>query len=153
MADRPYKRLPGRSRQFFNAVTLWEGADHLLLVHSHGVTESYRRFFHRDIQAIVVCQTRNGLVQTVVLGLLGLALAAPAPFVGFEAAVAFGIFAGLFFLLALINFLRGATCRCTLRTAVQTQELPSLNRVRTARKVLTRIQPAIAAAQREVAVQ
>ena len=37
---------------------------------------------------------------------------------------------------------------CTIRTAVQTEELPSLNRVRKADKVLARIRPLIESAQR-----
>ncbi len=149
MDRHPYKRLPGRSGRFLFTTTLWTSADHLLLVYSHGVTESYRRFFYRDIQAIVICRTKNGLVMTLVLCLLGLVAGVPAFFVPVEGAVMFGIIAGLFFLMAAINHLQGPTCRCTLRTAVQTLELPSLHRVRSARKMLTRLHPAIMAAQRE----
>ncbi len=88
---------------------------------------------------------------SIVLGMLGLAIGVPALFVPFAAAVACTIAAGICFLLAAASFLRGPTCRCTLSTAVQTQDLPSLNRVRTARKVLARIRPFIEAAQRETA--
>jgi hypothetical protein len=147
MADKPYKRLPGRSRGLFLTSTLWEGSDHVLLVHTHGVTESYRRFYHADIRDLVICQTKNGLMMTAVLGVLGVGLGVPAFFVPLAGAVAFGIFSGLFLLAALINHLLGPTCLCTIRTAVQTQELPSLNRIRTAHKAFARIRPAIAAAQ------
>lgn len=149
MARSPYKRLPGRSGRFLLTTTLWTSDDHLLLVYSHGVTESYRRFFYRDIQAIVLCRTKNGLVMTLVLCLLGLAVGVPAFFLPSEVVVLFACLAGLFFLLAAINHFRGPTCRCTLRTAVQTLELPSLQRLRSARKVLTRLHPLILAAQRE----
>ena len=43
----------------------------------------------------------------------------------------------------------GTTCRCLIRTAVQTEELPSLRRVRNADKVLARIRPLIESAQRQ----
>jgi hypothetical protein len=50
-------------------------------------------------------------------------------------------------LLFLINFFFSPTCKTFLRTAVQTEELPSLCRVRQTRKVLEKIRPLIAAAQ------
>jgi len=66
-------------------------------------------------------------------------------------ATGMGIFlfsaAGFFGLPLLINILRGRTCRCFLRTAVQTEQLPPLSRVRRAQKVFARIRPLIAAAQ------
>ncbi len=149
MAERIYHRLPGRGRQFLNSSTLWEAADHLLLVQSHLVSESYRRFFFRDVQALVVCETKSGLVMTIVLAALGALACVPMAFVPDGWWMAFVALALLFFLPALINFLRGPTCRCTLRTAVQTQDLPSLNRLKIARKVLARLQPKIAAVQQD----
>jgi hypothetical protein len=147
MAARPYKKLPGRGSGALNLATLWEGEDHLLLVESHRVSESYKRFFYRDIHALVVCQTKTGLVISIVLAVLTLLFAIPAFFVGPEGAIALGIIAGIFLLLTALNFLAGPTCRCTLRTAVQTQPLASLGRIRNARKTLARLQPRIAAAQ------
>jgi hypothetical protein len=52
-----------------------------------------------------------------------------------------------FAILLLVNNLSGATCACQIRTAVQTEELPSLRRVTQTRKVLDKIRPLIAAAQ------
>jgi hypothetical protein len=45
------------------------------------------------------------------------------------------------------NLILGRTCRCFLRTAVQTEQLPPLDRVRRAQKVFARLRPLIAAAQ------
>jgi hypothetical protein len=134
----------------FNTGTLWEADDHLLLVQSHGYTEAYRRFFYRDIQAIVICRTKSGMVASLVFGLLAAALGVSAAFVAADAAIPLWFFAGAFLFIALVSLLRGPTCRCTLRTAVQTQELPSLHHLRTARKTLRRIQPKIEAAQMEI---
>lgn len=147
MAAHPYKRLPGRSRRLFNAATLWESEDHLLLVQSQVITENYRRFFFRDIQAIAICQTKAGPVISFVFGLLAVASGVAALFTGGSGAIALSIVAGVFLLLTVINILRGPTCRCLLRTAVQAQELSSLHRLRTARRVLRRIQPKIQSAQ------
>jgi len=149
MAARPYKRLPGRGSGALNLATLWEGDDHLLLVESHRVSESYKRFFYRDIQAIIVCQTKTGHIIMIVLAVLTLLFAIPAFFVAPEGAIALGIAAGFFLLLTAISFFAGPTCRCTLRTAVQTQPLTSLGRIRNARKALARIQTQIAAVQQQ----
>jgi len=59
--------------------------------------------------------------------------------------------AGALGLILLANALSGPTCRCSIRTAVQTDDLPSLNRLRRTRKVLARLRPLIAAAQGQLA--
>jgi hypothetical protein len=125
------------------------GNDHLLLVESSGFSETYRRFFYRDIQAVVICRTAKGLFTALVFGLLAAAFGAGALLAGGDAAIPLGVFSGAFLLIALILLVQGPTCRCTLRTAVQTQELPSLHHLRTARKVLRRIRPLVEAAQPE----
>ena len=145
----PYKRLPGKNAGAFTLTTLWDGGDHLLLVESNRVSESYRRFFYHDIQAVVVCETKKAQVTSGVLAGLALAAGAPAFFVNFNLGVTLGVTSGILLMLALVNFLRGPTCLCTVQTAVQTQRLASLNRVRVARKVLAQIQPKIEAAQAE----
>jgi hypothetical protein len=150
MAAKAYKRLPGRGNGMLNATSLWEGDDHLLLVMSHRVSESYKRFLYRDIQAIVICQTRTSLITNIVLGAMGLMFSIPALLVlasNSELAIAFGIVAGLFFFLTLLNYFRGKSCRCTLRTAVQSHDLPSLGSLQNARKALARIQSKIVASQ------
>jgi hypothetical protein len=48
------------------------------------------------------------------------------------------------------NTLMGPTCVCHLKTAVQTEELTPLRRLRRARKVLARVRPLIVAAQGEL---
>ncbi len=151
MATRPYKRLPGRSSGILNSTTLWQGDDHLLFVQTIGVTESYRRFFYRDIQAFVVCKTHTGRTTSIILAVLTLLCGLPAFFVGPELAIGLGILAGILLIATLITLALGPTCRCELRTAVQTQVLPSLNRLRKARKALLRLQPVIAEAQPETA--
>jgi hypothetical protein len=137
MAERIYKRLPGRGFGAFTISSLWEADDHVLLVESNRITESYRRFFFRDIQAVVLCRTKTWLVWGSVLATIALVLGGVSLLQ--EERVLMGLaagFAGLFAVLAAVQFLRGPTCRCTLRTAVQTQRLASLS-----------LQPKIDAAQ------
>ena len=59
--------------------------------------------------------------------------------------------AGLLWLGYAIHKLLGPMCSCHLITAVSTDKLPSLNRVRNAEKALRVIQPLIEEAQKEPA--
>ena len=50
-----------------------------------------------------------------------------------------------------INNLLGPTCVCHLQTAVQTEHLPSLNRIRRVQQLLNRIRPFIEETQGRIA--
>ncbi|QTA86850.1 hypothetical protein [Desulfonema magnum] len=138
-----YRRLPGKKRGFFGYNVLYLGSDHLLSVYSTSFSEDYKRFYYKDIQAIIIRKTAIGKISNIVacLSLAGfiLLLFTEPPF--FDKII--GITGGLFFLCLLINWLKGPTCICHLRTAVQMEKLPSLHRVKTARKVITLLRPKI----------
>lgn len=136
-----------------NAATLWDGGDHLLMVESHLVSESYRRFYYKDIQAIVICRTQTGMIIGAVTVALGLIMGASAFFTPTVFSYFLGTMAVLFLIIGGLILLQGPTCRCVLRTAVQTQELTSLSHVRKAVKVLRKLQPIITAAQGENAAR
>ena len=154
MAKIEYKRLTrGRSRRTFavalmSRTSLWLGPDHLLFVDSNGYTETYKRFYFRDIQAFVVQRTSAATTTNIVLTVMLVFALVPALAVQSMGGKIFCFtLAGLFALIMLVNLLLGQTCRCFLRTAVQTEQLPPLNRVRGAQKVFARLRPLIAAAQ------
>ena len=163
MAAEPisYTRLPGRGlRIAVFAVTatrgrLWLATDHLLAVDSTTASESYRRFYFRDIEAFVIRRTARRHVWNWVL-LFG-ALVTAGPFFGFwssspsDALPPIGIGVAAFWLILIfINTLRGPTCQTHVRTAVQLEHLPSLSRVKVARKVLAMVRPIIDEAQGRV---
>lgn len=158
MPDQKYKRLTReRTATTFNVAvstrsSLWLGEDHLLQVESAFFTETYKRFFFRDIQAIAIRRTDRRMLWNVILGMsLGLSAliiltqASGPPMITWSCVVfiVFGI-------PLLLNNLFGPTCACQIRTAVQTENLPSLVRVRSARRVLNKIRPLIAATQGEM---
>jgi hypothetical protein len=152
--EKQYVRLPGRGMRRENFVVsagyarLWLGRDHLLQVNRYGFAEDYRRFYFRDIQAFTVRQTNTWLGLGAGLGIPALLLALWALAVENVAGqVWLWIMAGTCGLFSLWNLLRGPTCVCHLRTAVQTEQLPSLNRLWTARRVLSRVRAAITAEQ------
>jgi hypothetical protein len=146
---RPYRRLPGTGYQIFGRrVQLWQGAEHLLLVEWDGYREYYKRFDYRDIQAFTIRKSIEGKAFNAILGtlvsvLVVLAMLAPE----IELRVFALVLAGVLGLMLMANALLGPTCRCSLRTAVQTHELPSLRRLRRARKVLAHLRPLIGASQ------
>jgi hypothetical protein len=159
MAAQKYQRLTrerGPAQLSIIAMTrssLWLGDDHLLLVASTGYSETYKRFFFRDIQAFTVRKTKTRLVWNWILGIL-LALSALITWVASRndstataLIIVTIILLVVFGLPLLLNNLFGPTCACQIRTAVQTEDLPSLSRARKTQKILNQIRPLIIAAQ------
>ena len=143
-----YQRLPGHGWTWTGPARLWLGEDHVLLVLNHCFHERYRRFFFADIQAVTVCRTHAGKVWTAVWAMMflffgGIALMVPAG----VATVVLASMAAPFGLLLLGNIALGPTCSCYVWTAVQTERVSAITRVRTARKFLERVQPKITEAQ------
>ena len=159
-----YRKLPGRSIAFSGIGTLALAEDHVLEVESLLVHERYRRFFLKDIAAIVVRRTKARLWWNVAHGVLGFGGAGLAGGLWWggtfvkeqEPRVLLWVFAGLiapfalfFLLLFLINSLLGPTCRCHLQTtAAGWHALAAPARLRAARRLLARLTPLIEAAQK-----
>jgi hypothetical protein len=134
-----YRRLPGMGRNLTNFTRLWLGRDHLLAVYSTGYSENYKRFYYRDIQAIITRTTIRGKIWNVVFAVPAALLAAGGILDPAFGRISTWTWAGILLLGLSVNWLRGPTCVCHLRTAVQLERLTSLNRLRTARKVITKI--------------
>ncbi|MDQ3624821.1 MAG: hypothetical protein M3463_20460 [Verrucomicrobiota bacterium] len=153
-----YQRLPGSGLRAVLSTrsTLWLAPDHLLSLDRTVGSESYRRFYFRDIEALVIRRTNTGLIRNWTY--LGLALLCGLPLLGAGLwapdqtgwFVAASVASGFWLLLLLINALRGPTCRTHIRTAVQIEELPSLGRLSTAIRTIARIKPLIEEAQGEL---
>jgi len=154
MAEKEYVRLTrAKPRARFAVISsgsssLWLGKDHLLCIDTSGYTENYKRFYFRDIQAFIIRKTDRYKWWCIVTGVM----AAGCLFTGAltsELTVRYilDIVGGLFGLVFLIHLALGPTSICQLRTAVQIEELPSLNRLRRSRKMLDRVRPLIIAAQ------
>jgi len=164
MATSNYQRLTrARINQHFAVITatrvsLWLGSDHLLHVENNGFTEIYKRFYFRDIQAFTVLESRRRgiwnaiLLVPVAICLVGV-MACAFPVRNAAAMFVWALFAALFLVPFAINTIRGPTCNCQLRTAVQTEDLGSLSRVRQTHKVLEKIRPLIAAAQGQLTAE
>ena len=137
---RPYQRLPGKKKGFLvGTYRLWLGPDHLLQIYSRFGVEDYKRFYFADIQSLAVRKTVTGRIINIILAaILGLFLLVTAA-AGGGWQIFFGLVALFFTLLLLINWLRGPTCITQVKTAVQTETLHALHRIRTAMKVVDRL--------------
>ncbi len=145
-----YNRLPGSGLKrgsflslFGIRASIWTGEDHLLCLYSTGLSEDYRRFYYRDIQAITTQQTSQYKIEIVILVLLSMVLAYPSIILSGIPATIFMIITGLFMAFLIVHVLRGPTCTCYLYTAVSKEELPSLNRLKNAVTSLDIITPLI----------
>jgi hypothetical protein len=165
--EKEYQRLTrDRSRSefaiaFISRSSLWLGKDHLLCVDTSGFTETYKRFYFRDIQAVILMASKRRAIWNWVFGsptaIFLVLLLGSLPYTGSTGSnsnlgeiVFFAFLTSVFAVALLINNILGPSCTCHLRTAVQMEELPSLNRLRGARKVLNRIRPFMVAAQGEL---
>jgi hypothetical protein len=137
-----YRRLPGRRRGIGSGASLWMGSDHILLVRSAWFREEYKRFYLRDIQAIVVAPCARFYVSMPMLigALLWLLPGFAIGFWPYRIAIVWGV--GTMAMAATwLGISIASSCRCRLCTAVSKDDLPSLYRTWTARKFLRRVKP------------
>jgi hypothetical protein len=139
-----YRRLPGKKKGFLVGYhTLWQGSDHLLQIYSRLGVEDYKRFYFNDIQAIITRKTAAGKIQNFILG----ALTGLFGLLGAISGGGWSIFntaiASVLVLILLINLLKGPTCETYLKTAVQTEKLHSLHRIKTAQPVMNQLRSLI----------
>ena len=146
-SQKAYRRLPGRKAGFLSYCRLWLGTDHLLLARTTGFSEEYKRFYFRDIQAVVTRRTERREILSVVLAFTAIVFGVLSVFTDSGWRIFLFVMTGTVLLALLVNWLRGPTCVCHLRTAVQTEELSPLKRFRVTRKVIERLKPSIEKAQ------
>jgi len=149
-----YTKLPGRGIKRGSLVyivgiraRLWKGKDHILSILNFGYFEEYRRFYYKDIQAFTIRKTAKSMIWNAILTVLALLFAVLAiiseeylsPFIWAVAAI--------FIVLLIVNILRGQSCITEIHTAVGSEELPSLGRLKKAEKVISMLEPLIEEAQ------
>lgn len=157
-----YRRL---GRGFFGCSSLWLDPNHLLYVRGSGVlfpfSEQYFRFELAKIQGIVLTQTRTWIAYLIlsVLGLIFCGAAGAAALVQglytfHDGRYVYFVFAGILLPMAVaclistaLNLLWGPTCVCRVQTAVRSERLRAIGRMRSGKKVFSEVQQMIEAAQ------
>jgi hypothetical protein len=158
----PYRKLRATGWNWSGRARLWLGDDHLLEVHSTAVTEHYRRYFLRDIRALLVTPTRFSRwwsIGSATVLLLCAAAAAALYFFGRAEAelaerIALWIFAGFFavgavlgLLSLVVQLLLGPSAACYIETSAGRRQLGAPTRRRSADRLLAELAPIITAAQ------
>lgn len=148
-SGKEYIWLPGSVFSLRTRARLYLGKDHLLSLLNKGYTESYKRFYFKDIQAVVAQKTADGTMWSISFAIFTvawilIALIIDEPVLSFV----FGwIPAGVSLVLFLGNLLSGPTCVSYIYTAVTKEKLRSLSRLRKAQSVMNTLRPFIDAAQ------
>ncbi len=147
VARMKYKRLARNRTGLGKRHSLWLADDHLLAVESTGYSEDYTRYYLKDIQAITARLTAAGKAWNAVLSLAG-AVVLYHLVTGIADGSAPATAASVFFAvpvcaLLVANIIQGPTCKCHILMPLGVRELPSVGRVKTLEKLLTRIRPLI----------
>ncbi len=152
------RRLPGRSiRHFglgFQRHQLWLTESHVLYREIFGYREDVKRFYFRDIQAIVCTPTRTWRVCSWLAGSLLVFLAicgGVSAYLGYMLPFAMAwILATVALVILLGNLVLGPSCATTLYTAAAEAPLYSLGRKRSAEKAIARIAVMVQHAQKDM---
>ncbi len=131
---------------------LWRAPDHLLTVRCVMGQESYKRFDYRDIQGILVRRTGTHHIWTALAGIAVLASAAVALVVDRGSAFLWGL-AAVCALALSVHLWKGPSCRSHLQTAVQTERLGAIRRVKQAERLLALLVPKIEAVQGRLSIE
>ena len=140
-----YRRVPGLRWSGGRSV-LRLADDHLLLCdYRTGFVERYKRFYFRDIQAIIIRKTMYQIAIIAIWGLFAFG------FLSIGIATQWNLFLyiaeAICGLLILGQLMLGPTCRTDIRTAVQTDRIPALKRVRKTERIMRNLFPLIEGAQ------
>lgn len=164
MADPTYIRLATSRLGLAGIGSLWLGPDHLLLVSTVLGVERYRRYFFKDIQALIARRSARRLLLNLIVGGCGIliAIGAAASIIGSSSAVSSSeqqILAVFAFILCglsatclgfvIANTLLGPGCVVHVQTPFGVEKLTLPSRLRAFEKIAARIAPLIEAAQRQ----
>lgn len=143
-AEKQYERF-AKARKLHGVASLWFADDHILLVDKALVTETYKRYYYGDIQAVIIRLTAGAVVWGVVLAVaLGVLLLLA---VGRGFSLWRSVLAALAGAALAWHIIRGQSCDCYIVTAVSVWLLPALPRTKLARRFVEAISPDVAGVQ------
>ena len=164
MGDRRlvYERLSRPHFGLNGTASLWLGSDHLIQVSNTFGWERYRRWFFRDIQAVIARRNSSRFIWNVVVGMGGLFIGLGATVLIITSATSgdripllviaaiLGVIAAGFLAVALVNTLLGPTCTVFVVTPRGMEKLAGPGRLVVFERIVERVRPL--AEQAQVAV-
>lgn len=154
-----YRKFSRLRKSLFQVAQLWAAPDHLMLVTSIYAFETYRRFYFKDIEALVIRRTKSQRTWIVTSGIvigLFIIFAALFVFAGRRGklsdagtmegwAIFCGFVAGFFLIVLIWQLVLGPTCVVFLQMPAGLVRLPLFDRLRGALKMRDRLAQAMAA--------
>lgn len=144
-----YKKLPGTRRGIIARASSWEGDDHILLVEGSRISETYKRVYFRDVQALMIMRRNRFVIEAPWLlvppVLLIVALSLPAPWRATGWLMAGLIVAAVLVYLYVAAFFYG--CNLYIATAVGNVRVKSIFREWQARRFHQKLTPLVMAVQ------
>jgi hypothetical protein len=144
----PYNRLARRSG-FFIGYSLWKNSVFLLSISTGPFWENYKRFYFQDIKSLILHETDAWKIWNWAFGLLAVCFGLIIFVAGGKGIIFTGLATGIILAALVVNYFRGPSCVCYIETAVQKEKLISLNRLRSAQKVMDTLKPLIVEVQRK----
>ena len=142
-----FRRLPGRGLSLFTPSVLWAGPDHLVLVKRTGYTETYKRFYYADIQAIILQVNRHRLYWSLVFAVPLVMSMLWLLFADHTQTVAAGLMASIWGSFLLVNAARGPCCVFRVQTRINEERISMISRLRAGLKARRIIAERIEAVQ------
>jgi hypothetical protein len=145
----PFTRLPARRYGIVRRASVWDAGEYLLSISGTLFSENYKRFYYRDIKAIVLQKgprlgSIGALLFTLLLGIIFISIAMP-PLTSDIVRWLWTV--PVLWLVYLIYVNLAQSCRVFVYTAVSSEELPAIYRRRSAARVIPFIRNRIEAAQ------
>jgi len=147
---RQYLKFGGITGGLTSYSSIWLAHDHMLVCTSSQFLERYKRFYFKDIQALIAQRTNKSGIKTLIYFALSLG---PLWYFAHSAKAwhfFWGILAGFFIILLIDNILKGPSCKVYIQTAVQTEEIKGLKRTKKFEQFLKKIRPLIQSFQGEL---
>ena len=153
MSKTKLQRVKGSRFQALGSNALYIAEDHLLFCENMGYTESYKRFYFKEIQALI--QTRSSEYVAKSIGFtLWLIINGYFLITANEMAlrIGLGIAAGIGLFLLIHNLVLGGSCKTHIITGAGITHLKLLSRKRYAAKLRAQLDPLIAEAQKDIPI-
>lgn len=152
MSEGPlYHKMRGVSSALLSPAKAYLADDHLLLVQESMTAQEYRRFYFRDIQAVIVRKTAGGSILIILYSILLVVFLVSFLSVYVDTGgitgpriinpvslATVGLAAALLALL-IINIVKGPTVICCLQTAANVQKVPMIKRLNHARRFIEQL--------------
>ena len=145
-----YQKFGQRIGSLASYYSIWLAEDHLLLCEDVQFLERYKRFYFKDIQALIIRKTSNSFIVSLVAFTLALIFLFFLVHAKKGWNIFWGILVGFNALILVINIIKGQSCVTYLQTAVQKEEFKSLNRIKKFNKFLAKIKPIIFTIQGDI---